>query len=60
VAKLGSIEIGAVFPEDKGCTWSFWLGSYVGSTQKKARSTDAGKAAIVKQFVERTGLEASE
>ncbi len=55
VALLGKIEVGAVFPAEKGCTWSFWLGTVTG-TQKKARSIDAGKAAIEKQFAERTGL----
>jgi len=55
VAKLGTIEVGAVFPEDKGCTWAFWLGT-VAAKQTKAKSVEAGKAAIVKQFVENTGL----
>lgn len=55
VAKLGSIEVGAVFPEEKGCTWSFWLGTYAGP-QRKAKSIDAAKAAITKLFAERTGL----
>jgi hypothetical protein len=58
VAKLGSVEVGAVFPEEKGCTWSFWLGSVTGP-HKKARSIDAAKAAITKQFAERTGLAVS-
>ncbi|MGB3644611.1 MAG: SAM-dependent methyltransferase [Mesorhizobium sp.] len=55
VAKLGSVEVGAVFPEEKGCTWSFWLGT-VSGPQKRAKSIQAAKAAIIKKFVERTGL----
>lgn len=55
VAKLGSVEVGAVFPNDKGCTWSFWLGTVAGP-QKKAKSIDLAKAAITKLFVEKTGL----
>jgi hypothetical protein len=55
VAKLGSVEVGAVFPADKGCTWSFWLGTVAGE-HKKAKSIDLAKAAITKQFVEKTGL----
>lgn len=55
VAKLGSVEIGAVFPDEKGCTWSFWLGTVTGP-HNKARSVEAAKAAILKKFAERTGL----
>lgn len=55
LAKLGSVEIGAVFPEEKGCTWSFWLGTVTGS-HKRAKSVDAAKEAIIGQFAERTGL----
>lgn len=57
VAMLGSIEVGAVFPEEKGCTWSFWLGTVHGP-QKRAKSVDAAKAAIDKLFREKTGLAA--
>jgi len=57
VAKLGSVEVGAVFPAEKGCTWSFWLGSVTGP-HKKARSVGAAKAAIAKAFTEKTGLAA--
>ncbi|MBN9242450.1 MAG: SAM-dependent methyltransferase [Mesorhizobium sp.] len=57
LAKLGSVEVGAVFPDPdaKGCTWSFWLGTITGP-HHKARSIDAAKAAITKLFAERTGL----
>jgi hypothetical protein len=55
VAKLGSVEVGAVFPAEKGCTWSFWLGTFSGP-HKKAKSIDVAKAAITKQFAETTGL----
>jgi len=57
VAKLGSVEVGAVFPAEKGCTWSFWLGS-VSGPHKKARTIEAAKAAIAKAFTEKTGLAA--
>ncbi|RWC28827.1 MAG: hypothetical protein EOS27_17975, partial [Mesorhizobium sp.] len=57
LAKLGEIEVGAVFPEENGCTWSFWLGAATGTAQhKRAKSIDAGKAAIAKTFVQKTGL----
>lgn len=59
LAKLGSVEVGAVFPEDKGCSWSFWLGTTHGP-QSKAKSIDAAKAAITKRFAERTGLAVAE
>jgi len=55
LAKLGEIEVGAVFPEEKGCSWSFWLGTVTGE-QKRAKTVEAGKAAIIKRFAERTGL----
>lgn len=55
LAKLGSVDVGAVFPEEKGCTWSMWLGSVTGP-HHKARTVEAAKAAIIKKFVERTGL----
>lgn len=55
VAMLGSVEVGAVFPEDKSCTWSFWLGAVTGQ-HHKAKSIDSAKAAIIKKFVEKTGL----
>ena len=53
--RVGSVEVGAVFPAEKGCTWSFWLGTVTGP-HHKARSVDAAKAAITKLFCERTGL----
>lgn len=56
LAKLGDIEVGAVFPEEKGCTWSFWLGSFSGP-HKRARTVKAGKAQIEKLFREKTGLQ---
>ena len=56
VAYLGTIEVGAVFPDKDGtCTWSFWLGTVHGP-QKSARTVEKAKAAIEKMFFERTGL----
>lgn len=57
LAKIGEIEVGAVFPEEKGCTWSFWLGT-INGPHKKAKSVEVAKAAIEKLFLERTGLTA--
>lgn len=55
LAKFGEIEVGAVFPEEKGCTWSFWLHGVHGP-QKRAKTIDAGKALVEKLFYQRTGL----
>ncbi|MBN9243959.1 MAG: SAM-dependent methyltransferase [Mesorhizobium sp.] len=59
LAKLGSVEVAAVFPEEKGCTWSFWLGTVTGP-HHKAKSVAIAKAAITKLFAERTGLAVAE
>ena len=57
VAMLGKIECGAVFPDSDGpgCGWSLWVGGVHGP-HKRARSIEAGKAALEKLFAERTGV----
>jgi hypothetical protein len=55
LAKLGEIEVGAVFPDEKGCTWSFWLGAVTGQ-HKRAKTVDAAKAnGIVRRRKRRRG-----
>jgi hypothetical protein len=61
LAKAGEIELGAVFPDgDTGrCTWAFWLGRSVAPPHKHARTVEAGKKALTKEwrgFLGRAGL----
>ncbi|TAM99325.1 MAG: hypothetical protein EPN45_16200 [Rhizobiaceae bacterium] len=64
VARLGTIDVGAVFPDRNNptqTTWAFWLGMPAGAAaQTKAKSVDAAKNALLKRFCEATGLEAAE
>lgn len=63
VAMLGSVEVGAVFPDrddPKKTTWAYWLGLATFTGQKKAKSVEAAKAALLKKFRDATGLEAAE
>ncbi|MCO5080902.1 MAG: SAM-dependent methyltransferase [Rhizobiaceae bacterium] len=61
LAKSGEIELGAVFPDgDTGrCTWCFWLGRSAAPPHKHARTVEAGKKALTKEwrgFLGRAGL----
>lgn len=61
LAKSGEIELGAVFPDgDTGrCTWCFWLGRGAAPPHKHARTVEAGKKALTKEwrgFLGRAGL----
>lgn len=59
LAKLGTIEVGAVWAEEKGATWSFWLDAPSGAAKvNRARTVDAAKAALAKVFAAKTGLPA--
>ncbi len=46
VAKLGDIEVGAVFPDEKGASWSFWLKCRF-SDIKPAKSVNAAQNALL-------------
>lgn len=55
VARLGSIDVGAIWPDEKGCDWSFWLHGVHGP-HIRARSIDKAKIALARKFTEKTGL----
>ena len=56
LAMLGKLDVGAIFPEAKGFSWMFFLDGV--SERHKAKTFEAARAAIAKQFSEETGLPA--